>query len=261
MADLSKLKYPKGIYLGKAAHDSGSFASGQPVAIIQHYTAGGPSIDRLHGRNPDQVSVQFVVDRDGTVTQTGLCSQCCHHAGASTWRGLSGFNRLAIGIEQANYGYWRPGSGRLPQRRRARLGGSMPSTRAARGLVCFGSHIRSRRSRPTSTFADGFSPRFRPLDICSGMTTLRFTAAKWIQVRRSPCIASGSSYRRTARASRRSTGHLDRCAERSRASIPSRREDEVGCGGALPPRHACRGAEHRWRLVVRQGERRPRLGL
>lgn len=108
MADLSKLKYPKGNYLGKAAHDSGSFARGQPVAIIQHYTAGGPSIDRLHGRNPDQVSVQFVVDRDGTVTQTGLCSQCCHHAGASTWRGLSGFNRLAIGIEQANYGYWRP---------------------------------------------------------------------------------------------------------------------------------------------------------
>jgi hypothetical protein len=41
MADLSKLKYPKGIYLGKAAHDSGSFARGQPVAIIQHYTAGG----------------------------------------------------------------------------------------------------------------------------------------------------------------------------------------------------------------------------
>jgi len=108
MPDLSRLRYPKANYLGKAAYDSGSFASGQPVAIIQHYTAGGPAIDRLHGRNSDSVSVQFVVEKDGTVTQTGLCSQCCHHAGASTWKGLSGFNRLAIGIEQENWGYWRP---------------------------------------------------------------------------------------------------------------------------------------------------------
>jgi hypothetical protein len=205
MADLSKLKYPKGIYLGKAAHDSGSFARGQPVAIIQHYTAGGPSIDRLHGRNPDQVSVQFVVDRDGTVTQTGLCSQCCHHAGASTWRGLSGFNRwplesskrtTAIGaLDPA--GYRRGGS---------KAGWLDAVHQSGKGARMLWEPIRSRRSRPTSTFADGFSPRFRPSNICSGMTTLPSTAARWTLARRSRCIASGSSYRRTARASRRSTG-------------------------------------------------------
>jgi N-acetylmuramoyl-L-alanine amidase len=109
MTNLSALRYPKADFLGGAYYDSGTFAKGQPVAILQHYTAGGPSIERLHGKNESSVSVQFVVDRDGTVTQTGLVSQCCHHAGASSWRGLTGFNKLAIGIEQANYGYWRPG--------------------------------------------------------------------------------------------------------------------------------------------------------
>jgi N-acetylmuramoyl-L-alanine amidase len=110
MADLKTLKYPNAHkIMGRAYHDSGSFSRGQPTSIVLHYTAGHHSADRLHGRNGDSVSCQFTIDRNGDVYQCSNLDQRCHHAGRSEWRGLTGFNMHSIGIEQANWGYWRPG--------------------------------------------------------------------------------------------------------------------------------------------------------
>jgi hypothetical protein len=212
MPDLSTLKYPKGIFLGKAAYDSGSFASGQPVAIIQHYTAGGPAVDRLHGRNESSVSVQFVVKKDGEVVQTGLCSQCCHHAGASAWKGLSGFNRLAIGIEQENWGYWRPGI-RPATAEAARKAGWLDAVhQSGKGARMLWDSYPEPQIEANLDLCRWLIAEIPSINIFSGTTTLPSTAARLTPGRRSPCIASANSSPRIARASRRSSKSFPRTA-------------------------------------------------
>lgn len=104
--------YPKAINLGQTKNVSGRFKSGQPRFIVQHYTAGGSgkgSADYLFRPHRPASSAHFVVDRDGTVYQLADTNTVTWHAGQSAWRGLSFLNPYAIGIEFANYGYWRPG--------------------------------------------------------------------------------------------------------------------------------------------------------
>jgi N-acetylmuramoyl-L-alanine amidase len=47
------------------------------------------------------------VGRDGKVWQCASVGQRCNHAGISSWKDMIGLNSWFIGIEQANYGYWR----------------------------------------------------------------------------------------------------------------------------------------------------------
>lgn len=98
--------------LGQTKNSSGKFRSGEPKYIVQHYTAGGGgagSARFLFGAHKPASSAHFVVDRDGKVYQVSDTSMTTWHAGQSYWRGISMLNGHAIGIEYANYGYWRPG--------------------------------------------------------------------------------------------------------------------------------------------------------
>lgn len=100
------------VYLGRAIHSSGSFAAGEPVGILQHYTAGSSgkaSAYYLQGNNDRKVSCHFTIDRDGAIYQCGDLDQRLHHAGASSWKEREGLNKSFIGIENANWGFWRPG--------------------------------------------------------------------------------------------------------------------------------------------------------
>jgi N-acetylmuramoyl-L-alanine amidase len=108
MVDLRKLRFPDlAQYMGRNPNSSGTFAKGRPVGILLHYTAGGPAVDRLAGKGDSNVSVHFTVDRDGDAYQCGDLDQRLWHAGVSHIAGMTGLNDYYIGIEQANYGYWR----------------------------------------------------------------------------------------------------------------------------------------------------------
>lgn len=50
------------------------------------------------------VSADLHITRAGKVTQMAKFNQITWHAGASAWKGLTGFNKYAIGIEQENAG-------------------------------------------------------------------------------------------------------------------------------------------------------------
>jgi len=77
-----------------------------------HYTAEGEgraSAERLFEPHTPASSAHFLVDRQGDVYQLACTSMVTWHAGRSLWRGQEDLNKRAIGIEFANYGYWRPG--------------------------------------------------------------------------------------------------------------------------------------------------------
>lgn len=79
----------------------------EPTLIVLHDTA-----DRLRPddtiswfKDPkSKVSAHFVVARDGSVTQMVPCDRAAWHAGKSSWKGRSGCNNFAIGIEIDNPG-------------------------------------------------------------------------------------------------------------------------------------------------------------
>lgn len=77
-----------------------------PSIVILHDTAGslnsGSSRDYLSASSA--VSVHFVIERDGTVTQLVPTNRRAAHAGQSTWQGRSGCNDFSIGIEIVNPG-------------------------------------------------------------------------------------------------------------------------------------------------------------
>ena len=105
---LADLDYRKAVKnFGRNPNSGGNFAQGQPVGILLHYTAGGAAAERLAGRGGSNVSAHFTVDRDGKVYQCGALNQRLWHAGVSHWKGLTGLNSYFIGIEQANFGFWR----------------------------------------------------------------------------------------------------------------------------------------------------------
>lgn len=79
-----------------------------PTIVILHDTAGrlepGNSAAYLASQNTGQVSVHFVVERDGSVTQLAPTNRRTNHAGKSSFNGRSGCNDFAIGIEIVNPG-------------------------------------------------------------------------------------------------------------------------------------------------------------
>jgi N-acetylmuramoyl-L-alanine amidase len=121
MPDLMSMRFPGAKYMGRNPNSRGSFQRGRPVGILLHYTAGGPAVDRLSGKNSN-VSVHFTVDRNGAAYQCGDLDQRLWHAGVSHIAGMTGLNDWYIGIEQANFGYWRDEEG-LPSLEKAKEAG------------------------------------------------------------------------------------------------------------------------------------------
>lgn len=103
-------RYPKAKWMGQTANSDGPFRSGEPSFIVMHYTAGGSGVsstDYLWKPHKPASSAHFVVDRDGRTWQLSDINRKTWHAGISAWRGRTGLNAHSIGIEIANYGYWR----------------------------------------------------------------------------------------------------------------------------------------------------------
>ena len=97
---------------GQTKNNSGKFKAGEPKFLVMHYTAGGSGVSSatyLFNPHSPASSAHFVVDRNGDVYQLSDTGYVTWHAGQSLWRGISGLNSHSIGIEIANYGYWRPG--------------------------------------------------------------------------------------------------------------------------------------------------------
>lgn len=103
-------RYPKAIWMGQTTNNGGRFRTGQPEIIVYHYTAAGAgesSAKYLFRPHSPASSAHFVVDRDGTVYQLSEINVKTWHAGSSVWGKRVGINSYGIGIEIANYGYWR----------------------------------------------------------------------------------------------------------------------------------------------------------
>jgi N-acetylmuramoyl-L-alanine amidase len=77
-----------------------------PTIVVLHDTAG--RLDEFNSRNyladTDKASVQFVVERDGKVSQLVETNRRAGHAGQSTYHGKSDCNDFSIGIEIVNPG-------------------------------------------------------------------------------------------------------------------------------------------------------------
>lgn len=78
-----------------------------PTIVVLHDTAG--RLDKFNSANylltaPRGVSVHFVVERDGTVTQQVPTNRRAGHAGTSEYHGRNGCNEFSIGIEIVNPG-------------------------------------------------------------------------------------------------------------------------------------------------------------
>lgn len=78
-----------------------------PEIVILHDTAGrlekGNSA-RYLADNEAKVSVHFVIDRDGTITQLAPTNRAAFHAGQSSYHGRKWCNNFSIGIEIVNPG-------------------------------------------------------------------------------------------------------------------------------------------------------------
>ncbi len=79
----------------------------EPTLVVLHDTAGrltkGTAVAWLC--NPQaKASAHVVVERDGTITQLVNFNRVAWHAGRSSWRGRSGCNAFAVGIEIVNPG-------------------------------------------------------------------------------------------------------------------------------------------------------------
>lgn len=78
-----------------------------PTLVILHDTAS--PLTKFNSANyladnEAKVSVHFVVERDGTITQQVPVNRRANHAGASSFNGRSGCNGFSIGIEIVNPG-------------------------------------------------------------------------------------------------------------------------------------------------------------
>ena len=77
-----------------------------PRFLVFHYTAGGSAESTINWLcdKRAKASAHLVVGRDGSITQLVDFNRKAWHAGASTWRGVTGLNSHSIGIELANVG-------------------------------------------------------------------------------------------------------------------------------------------------------------
>ncbi len=78
-----------------------------PDTIVIHYTAGGSSkaAVRVLTSSRAKVSAHLVVGRGGDITQLAKFNTQTWHAGRSSYRGRTGYNKYSIGIEIDNAGY------------------------------------------------------------------------------------------------------------------------------------------------------------
>jgi len=85
---------------------SGKYAAGAMDTVIVHYTAS-PSFRSAYNSlmNPSvRASAHLLVDRDGSVLQMADFDTIAWHAGRSSYKDRSGFNKYSIGIEIVNAG-------------------------------------------------------------------------------------------------------------------------------------------------------------
>lgn len=82
------------------------FDAGLPDTIVLHYTAGrdGRSSAEYLCKPKVKASAHLVLDRDGTIFQLVPFDTIAWHAGKSQWKGRTGLNKYAIGIEIDNAG-------------------------------------------------------------------------------------------------------------------------------------------------------------
>jgi N-acetylmuramoyl-L-alanine amidase len=100
----------------------------EPRFLVMHYTAGRSlesSVAWLTNPNAS-ASAHLVIGRDGEVVQLAAFNRITWHAGQSRWRGITGLNRHAIGIELDNAGILERKGGRL----QAWFGGDYPESEA-----------------------------------------------------------------------------------------------------------------------------------
>ena len=77
----------------------------RPRWLVMHYTAdGGSTAVEWFSNRASKASAHLVISRQGKITQMMAFDRVANHAGKSTWKGASGLNRHAIGIEMVNYG-------------------------------------------------------------------------------------------------------------------------------------------------------------
>jgi N-acetylmuramoyl-L-alanine amidase len=78
-----------------------------PRFITMHYTAGWTAASAISTltRKGSGVSAQFVIDRDGTITQCVRCDRRAWHAGPSAFMGYKDQNTHSIGIELVGPGF------------------------------------------------------------------------------------------------------------------------------------------------------------
>jgi N-acetylmuramoyl-L-alanine amidase len=75
--------------------------------LVMHFTYGASALSSakwFQSQDNPGSSAHLVIDRDGSVIQCVRFDKVAWHAGKSTWRGISGLNQHAIGIELANWG-------------------------------------------------------------------------------------------------------------------------------------------------------------
>lgn len=84
----------------------GKLSNSRPDSIVVHYTAGRSAESAVHTlTNPDvKASAHLVVGRQGEVYQLLPFDTVAWHAGRSSWKGRSGYNQYAVGIEIDNAG-------------------------------------------------------------------------------------------------------------------------------------------------------------
>ena len=77
-----------------------------PQYLVMHYTAVTTTQSTLSWfMNPNaRASAHLLIGQDGAVYQFAPFNVICWHAGVSSWNGLSGLNKYAIGIELVNGG-------------------------------------------------------------------------------------------------------------------------------------------------------------
>jgi len=99
----------------ESPNQGGKLVGGKPDSIIIHYTAGSSAESSVRSlSNPKQkVSAHLVVGAKGEIFQLVPFDTVAWHAGRSSWKGRSGYNKYSIGIEIDNAGILKPnGNGR-----------------------------------------------------------------------------------------------------------------------------------------------------
>lgn len=90
----------------KTPNHSGEFRAGNLDTIIIHYTAGAATTAIRTLTNPRvKASAHVVLARDGSITQLAPFNIITWHAGRSSYKGRTGFNKYSIGIEIENDGW------------------------------------------------------------------------------------------------------------------------------------------------------------